>query len=334
MILRPNAIDHRVDHLSAHTLLTHSAVQLVDPYRQVAAARLVHWFVPGWFFAILLPAFVLAYYWQSGRAARMRDLLRRRFGNEWLVRFLWGAILGLIVRVAGLIPNLYLYRVERAMEQSDQLLHAWGAEWVAITLLWMLAIGLITAAVLWLVERTHQWYVYTLIAILAVNFGVTYLAPQMHRAPGYVSSRAELQYVLARQQGYVEVGSRWRFALTDALLLIIGAAVAVIIADRIGFRRDDDPVSRLALVAALCCVLFVIAAPIENAVHRAVSSEAERYALQLGVDRADAVRNVVRTTDQRLVEVCPGFFARLFMLRTEDPSSRIFALNGVPPKCK
>jgi hypothetical protein len=334
VILRPNAIDHRVDHLSAHTLLTHSAAQLVDPYRQVAAARLVHWWLPGWFLAVLVPAFLLAYYWQSGRAAQVRDLLRKRFGNEWLVRFLWGAILALVIRVAGLIPNLYLYRVERAMEQSDQLLRSWGSDWIAITLLWMLVIGLVTAAVLWLVERTHQWYLYTLVAILAVNFGIAYLTPQVQHRPPYVAGPAELQYVIARQAGYIETGSRWRFALTDALLLIVGAAIAVIIADRIGFRRDDDPVSRLALVAALCCVLYIVAAPIENLVHRGVSRDAERYALQVGVDRAAAVRSVVRTTDQSLGEVCPGLLARVFMLRIEDPSNRIFALNGVPPNCK
>jgi hypothetical protein len=331
--LRPNAIDHRVDHLSAHSLLTHSAAQLVDPYRQVAAVRLEHWFLPGWFLAVLLPALVLAYYWQSGQAARIRDFLRQRIAKEWIVRFAWGAILGAIVRLAGLIPNFYLYRVERAMSQSDQLLRGWGADWIAITLLWMFVIGLITAAVLWLVERTHQWYVYTLIAILAVNFAVAYVTPSTHHPPAYVSSRQELQYVIARQDGFTANGSRWRSALTDALLLIIGAALAVTIADRIGFRRDDDPVSRLALVAALCCVLFIFASPIENAVHQSIARDAERYALTLPIDRAAAVRNVVRTTDQTLSDVCPGSWARLFMLRTEDASHRIFSINGVTPSC-
>jgi hypothetical protein len=59
--LRPNAIDHRVDALSPHTLLSHPAAALVDPERQIAALRLVHWFLPGWFLAVLLPALALAY---------------------------------------------------------------------------------------------------------------------------------------------------------------------------------------------------------------------------------------------------------------------------------
>jgi Zn-dependent protease with chaperone function len=298
-------------------LLSQSAAQLVDPDRQVAALRFVHWFLPGWFLAVLLPALALAYYWRSGRAAAVRDALRRRFRNETFVRFAFGASLGLVIRVAALLPAFYLYRVERAMSQNDQLLRAWGADWLAVTLVWMLAIGLVTAAVLWLVDRTHQWYLYTILAILAASFGATYFAPfgaglierivpmpplsvasvrviestahlnvpvvelvrrRSHVGTTYVSglggaqrivigdvivavtSPPELEYVVARELGYVANGSQWKMALTDALLLIFGAAIAVAVADRIGFRRDDDPVSRFAVVGALIGVLYLDAA--------------------------------------------------------------------------
>ena len=391
MTLRPNAIDHRADALSTHSLLSHSAAQLVDPERQVAAIRLVHWYLPGWFLAVIIPALALWYYWQSGRAAAVRDALRRRFGNETIVRFFFGASLGAVVRLAALVPDLYLYRVERAMSQSDQLLRAWAIDWLLITLGGMIAIGVITAVVLWLVDRTHQWYIYTIVAIFAVSFGSTYLAPffglplfdrinpvsgaaaasvarieaaahrevpvfevvrmRSHLGTAYVSGLgpsqrivigdaifavtgpSELEYVIARQLGLVATGAQWKTALTNALLLILGTAIGVAIADRIGFRRDDDPVSRFALLGALCAIIFLFVVPIDNAVMRGISQDADRYALSLGIDRTAAVRNAVRATDQALTEACPDVMARLFMQRTEDPSVRVFAINGVPSTC-
>lgn len=391
MTLRPNAIDFRADALSTHTLLTHSAAQLVDPERQLAALRLVHWYLPGWFFGVVLPVAALAYFWQSGGAAMTRDALRRRFGNETAVRFAFGAILGLIVRVAALLPSLYLYRVERAMSQSDQLLRAWSVDWLLVTLIWMLAVGFVTFAVLWLVDRTHQWYIYTILTILGASFVASYFAPfvstplfdvvsplparaapsareieaaahlstpvleqirkRSHVGTAYViglgpsqrvmigdaivavTGPAELEYVIARQLGDIATGAQWKIALTDALLLIFGAAIAVGISDRIGFRGDDDPVSRFALVGAFFGLLYLVAVPIDNAVLRGISRDADRYALSLHVDHAAAVRNVIRATDQSLSEVCPDILARLFMLRAEDASLRVVAINGVPSTC-
>jgi hypothetical protein len=389
--LRPNAIDVRADSLSTHTLLTHSAAQLVDPDRQLAALRLVHWYLPGWFLGVLFPVVALAYFWQSGYAAATRDTLRRRFRNEAVVRFVFGAVLGLIVRVAALLPNLYLFRIERAMSQSDQLFRAWSLDWLLVTLIWMLAVGFVTAAVLWLVDRTHQWYIYAILTILGASFVASYLAPfsrvplfdvvtplpvrvvaivrdieatahqstpvfeqirkRSHVGTAYViglgptqrimigdsiiavTDAAELKYVVARQLGYIASGSQWKIALTDALLLIFGAAIAVGISDRIGFRGDDDPVSRFALVGAFVGLLYLVAVPIDHAVLRRISHEADQYALSLGVDRAAAVRNIVRATDESLTEVCPDIMARLFMQRVEDPAVRVMAINGVPSTC-
>lgn len=391
MTLRPNAIDLRADALSAHSLLTHSAAQLVDPERQLAALRLVHWYLPGWFFSVVFPVVALAYFWQSGRAAATRDALRRRFRNENIVRFAFGAILGLIVRVAGLLPALYLYRIERAMSQSDQLLRSWSLDWILVTLIWMLAIGFVTAGVLWLVDRTHQWYIYAILMILAASFGASYLAPfintplfdviqplparvvpsvreiegaaqlnipvfeqireRSHIGTAYVvglgpsqrimigdaiiavTSPAELEYVVARELGYVATGAQWKIALTDALLVIFGAAIAVGISDRIGFRGDDDPVSRFALVGAFLGALYLVAVPIDYAILRGISRAVDNYALALHVDHAAAIRNIVRATDESLTEVCPDVTARLFVQRVEDGSLRVFQINHVPPNC-
>jgi hypothetical protein len=389
--MRPNGVDHRVDRLSAQTLLTRPAAALVDPERQIAAAHFVHWYLPGWFLSVLFPVLALIYFWRSGSAAHVRDTLRRRFGNETLVRFGFGATLGAIVRIAALFPDVYLYRIERLVSQNDQLLRAWGADWLLTTIAWMAAVGLVTAGVLWLVERTHQWYIYTIATIFAVAFLCAYIAPyagvplfdrivplprpvvsiaakletqahvsipiveqvrrRSHLGMAYVvglgasqrivigdavvavAGPSEMRYMLARQLGFRAAQSTWRIALIDALMLIVGTAIAVAIADRIGFRRDDDAVSRLAIVGALLGVLYFIAVPVDNALLRSFSASAGQYALALRVDRAAAVRSVVRETDQRLTEVCPDIMARLFMEREPDSSVQVNALNGVPTAC-
>lgn len=388
---RPNAVDLRVDQLSVHDLLTRSAAALVDPERQIAAQRLVHWFLPAWVLSVVLPVVALAYFWQSGRAAQVRDAFRRRVQSEWLVRFYFGCVLGAIVRVAGLIPDFYIYRVERLMSLSDQLLHAWSVDWLLATIATMISVGIVTAIVLALADRTHQWYLYAMAAIIAACLALAYVAPfiaapafdrivplpspaasvaaaaerdagihvplqeqirrRTHLSAAYtiglgpterivlgdavfaVASQAELRYVIARQLGYVDDRSTWKIALADALLLIFSAAVAVGIADRIRFRRDDDPLSRLALVGALLGVLYLIAVPVDNAVLRAMDGRADGYALALHVDRAAAVREVIRGADEDLEEVCPDVLARIFIERTVDPSSTISRINGVPSTC-
>jgi STE24 endopeptidase len=388
---RPNAIDLRVDQLSVHDILTRSATQLVDPERQIAAQRLVHWYLPGWILSVALPAIALFYFWQSGRAARVRDFFRHRTSSEFLARFYFGCTLGAIVQGAALLPEIYDYRVERVFGLSDQLFRSWGAGWLLATIGTMIAIGLVAAIVLALADRTHQWYIYTVVGIFAVSLLCACMAPFV-AAPAFdrigplpapaqlvaraaereahmhvrieeqvrrrthlgeafviglgpterivignalleVASTSELRFVIARQLGFAAEASTWKIAVTDAWLLIFGAAIAVAIADRIHFRRDDDPVSRLALVAGMLAVLYVIATPIDNVVMRRLDAKATHYALSLGVDRAAAVRETVDSADQRLQEVCPDILARLFIYKTVDASRAVMAINRVPRTC-
>lgn len=388
---RPNAIDIRVDQLPVHDLLTRPAAALVDPERQIAALRLVHWYLPAWFALVLFPVVALYYLWQSGTAARVRDALRERLRSESLVRFCFGAFLGAVVRLSGLLPSFSIYRVERLMSLSDELLRAWFADWLLASLATMLVMGIVTALVLAIAQRTHQWYIYTMLGIFALAFGFAYVAPfvaapafdrllplspraqtvaqllerragvripiveevrrRSHLEVAYpigfgaterivlgdtvfaVARAAELQYDMALELGYAADGATLKIALTDALLVIFGAAVGVAIADRIRFRRDDDPLTRLALLGALLGLIYFIAVPIDNAVLRAIDARARSYALSLGVDKAAAVRSVVRTTDERLNEVCPDVLARTFIARTIDASTAVSRITGVPRAC-
>ncbi|HEX3457767.1 MAG TPA: hypothetical protein VHR97_07400, partial [Candidatus Baltobacteraceae bacterium] len=176
-MVRPNALDHRVDLLSTQALMSEPATALVDPARQAAAMRRAHWTLVGWLLIPIAQALALFYLWTTGGAASLRDRLHRRFRAEWLVRFLFGASLALVARLASFIPSFYLYRVDRALDVTFELTRFWFAFWIYHTLLAMIVAGLIAATVLWLASRTHQWYVYTIVAILAVNVGWSYAAP-------------------------------------------------------------------------------------------------------------------------------------------------------------
>ncbi len=389
---RPNALDRRVDALTPAQLEHLPATKLVDRDRQLAAQRLARWMVPGWLGTIVFQIVALAYFWQSGTAARLRDLLRKRLRNEFLVRFVFGAALVLIARLAALIPSFYIFRVGRVMGISGLLLHTWGATWLLNTIVSMIIAGLVVAFVLWLVDRTHQWYIYTMLAIVAGSFLVAYIQPfvsapaidaqkpmpsiymtvlqqletRAHVAVPTVidtkperaqigeaeiqglgpsrrivipysliagSTLAELRFIFAREVGQLAANDPVRVAGYNALLVIFGIALAVFIADRIRFRRDDDPVARLALVAALIACVYIIEAPIDNSILRGFSWSADRYALAATGDRDAAVRAIVRQTDQRLDEVCPSVGTRLFLESDPSPAERIAAINHVPPGC-
>jgi len=388
---RPNTIDFRIDHLSNATLLSSPATALVDGERQAAARRLERLMLPGWFASIVLPAVVLAYFWQSGLAARLRDWLRRGRGSEVAVRFQFGAALALIASIAGLIPEFYIYRIERIMGLSDQLLRAWGTDWLINTLVSMVVTGVVVVMVLWLVDRTHQWYLYAIAIIFALSYVLVFAKPYIispfldrfvplpaaasavartletqtkldvpiameirsrtHLGIAYVEGMAaskrivlgdaviavtsvpELRYIIADELGYVASGAPFRLALLNALCVVFGAAVAVAIADRIGFRRDDDAVSRLALVAALLGLVYLVVLPINNASLRRIERLDAQYAISVTGERAGAVRAIVRGTDQSLHDVCPNILQKLFMERVDDASTRIAAINGVRSGC-
>lgn len=389
---RPNQLDRRVDELSQSALLTEPATLLVDPARQTAAMRRAHWTLPGRVLTALVQAIALFYLWSSGGAAALRDRLRRRFRSEWSVRFLFGATLALIARLAGFLPAFYLYRVDRTLGVSVQLTRFWALSWVEHTLLGMLVAGVIAAIVLWLAERTHQWYVYTILAILLACVGWSYARPYV-QSPGLRAAYpvsgdlgARLHDVLARAGlpqipvlvervpnspigGAVSVGlaASRRILLTDTLIagdtpqeveyqvafelghmvhhdllsialieggvIIVFSAIAIVIADRIRFRRDDDPLSRLAIVGALLALVYLAAVPVRNAALRSYVFGADRYAVALTGDPAAAVRALVRDSDQQMEEVCPELTATFFLYTQPGAGARIAAINRVPSGC-
>jgi Zn-dependent protease with chaperone function len=391
IVERPNALDHRVDQLSRNALLSEPATALVDPARQAAALRRAHWTLPGWWLILLCEAAGLFWLWSSGGAAVLRDRLRRRIRDDWLLRFAYGAALALIARLSSFVPAFYLYRVARAMEIDMELTRWWVVSWVAHTLLGMLVAGLIAAIVLGWAQRTHQWYIYTILGVLAGCVVWSYASPYaalqgraIHPPSGRLAveisavlSRAgyaavpvrvddipnspvgeaevlgigplrtiflsdtliagetqqEIEYQVAVELAHVAHRDLLTIALIEGAIVIVFAGLAVVIADRIRFRRDDDPLSRLAIVGSLLALVYIAAVPVRNAALRSYAFSADRYAVALTGDPAAAVRAIVRDSDQRMEEVCPELSATLFLYVAPGSGARIAAINRVPSAC-
>ncbi len=386
---RPNALDRRVDALTQTQLMSEPARTLVDPDRQAAAARRVHWTLLGWVFTSLFEAAALFYLWNSGNAAALRDALRRRIRSEVGVRFLFGAALALIARAAALLPAFYLYRVDRILQLTTDLTRVWALFWIYHTLIGMVVAGLIAAVVLWLAERTHQWYAYTILAVLAASAGWAYANPYIESprsllpftgavaapvramlakaglasapvflsadnlalgeatvlgagasrrvilSPGFVAGARppEIEYRVAYELGRIAGGAPLSIALIEGGVIIVFAAIAIVIADRVRFRRDDDPLSRLAIVGALFALVYLAAVPVRNAALRSYVFDADRYAVALTGDPGAAIRSLVRASDQRMEEVCPESAATLFLYTTPGAGARVAAINRVPDGC-
>lgn len=329
---RPSSLDLRVDSLSRSALLSEPATALVDPARQAAAIRRAHWTVFGFALIQLFEAAALFYLWSSGGAAALRDWLRRRFSRESAVRFCFGAMLALVARVAAFFPSFYLYRVDRTLDLTFELTRFWALYWVFHTIVAMIVAGLVAATVLWLAARTHQWYAFAIAGILAVSVGWSYLNP-VRIARFADSTQAEITYLNDYELGYAVRGDQLSIALIEGGIIIVFAALAVVIADRIRFRRDDDPLSRLAIVGALLALVYLAAVPVRNATLRSYAFGADAYAVARSGHPAAAVRALVRASDQRMEEVCPELAAMLFLYTTPGIGARVAAINHIPSDC-
>lgn len=391
---RPNALDREVDAIASAALLGQSPFALVDPARAAAAAHLQQIDIPIWIVTIAIQIALLAWFWSSGWSARLRDRLRGSFRSEFLVRFLFGAALTLLDRLAALIPDFLQYRMTRIMDLSNDLTRVWAAGWIEGTIVAMIVAGLIAAIVLWLVDRTHQWYLYAIAGIFGFTLLVAYVDPfviaplhaqitplnpppalardiaalraktgvtapivvisvgsRTHVGRAYVegwggsqrvvlsdtllagASEPELRITIAREFGWIAANTALHVALIRAAMLVLGVAIAVFVADRIGFRRDDDPLSRLALVGALLGCVYVIALPFYNGYRRNLTVAAQEYALNVTADRVNAIRLTVREADEDLRPLCPTPFAYWYFDSSQPGGTHISTLQNRPDVC-
>jgi Zn-dependent protease with chaperone function len=391
---RPNALDREVNAIPVHDLLTNSPLSLIDPARATAAAHLEQIRIPVWTVMIAVQIGVLAWFWSAGYSARLRDALRSFIGSEFVVRFCFGALVALLDKAVAFIPELVQYRFSRIMDLSNLLFRSWVAEWVVATAVAMIVAGAIASIVLWLADRTHQWYVYTIAGVIGFTLLISYVNPtaiapayshfqtytpsgalaagasglerrtgikvpilEEHVASGtrlgsaFVegwggsqrivlsdtllagSTEPEVNYYLARAYAWISANSSLHMALIQGAFIVLGTALAVFISDRIGFRRDDDPVSRLALLGAIMGGVYLIALPFYNGYSKNLDLTTDAAAIALTHDPAAAVRAEVRDADQALRPVCPNTFAYWYLAAHPSPGQRIARLQGRADVC-
>ena len=84
----------------------------------------------------------------------------------------------------------------------------------------------------------------------------------------------EREFLLARQYAHLAEDSVLLLTLAGTTLFVFAAALAVLVSDRIGFRRDDDPLARLPLVGTFLGIAVLLLYPAYNLArtHRRVAA--------------------------------------------------------------
>jgi Zn-dependent protease with chaperone function len=143
----------------------------------------------------------------------------------------------------------------------------------------------------------------------------------------------EVAYILARQYVHVQRGDVLVLALWGTTLFVVAGAFAVLVSDRIGFRRDDDPLARLALVGACLGVAVLVLLPVDNAVERKIESRADVLAVRATRDPASAARLFVRNANDSLIPLCGRRTTRWYFNVRAPLGSRIATVTGRPDPC-
>lgn len=142
----------------------------------------------------------------------------------------------------------------------------------------------------------------------------------------------EVRVALAHAFAHIAYNDPMRQTLVAVTLFVFSAAIAVLLSDRVGFRRDDDALSRLALVATFLGIVLVVAYPIYNLDARVIEARADRLALSAD-DRAETVRAMVRYANDDLVPLCDRRSVRWYFDDRPPLGGRIAATAGTPDPC-
>ncbi len=371
--------DTRVDRLSAHALLTLAPQDLVDKARQRVARTIMdirHVLFFCWAFAQIWTFGLL---WRTGRAARVRDWLRRRIRSRAAYRAAFGAVLGMLAPLAGLPFAFIAYRVGFNVGLTEEIIGSWLLDYARATLVDGAGAAIAVSLVLELVDRTRLWYIAYMMILFAASIEVvavdavvfvpvsTRLSPSRIAAAAPVeiaraSSRTrtlavatagigtytriivsdvllaaatppEVAYVIEHENAHVRHNDDLKMALIATTLFVFAVAFAVLISDRIGFRRDDDAVSRLALVASALGFMSLLMFPLFNAYARGIEYRADEDARQVLRDPTSAVRFLVRRADHDLIPLCLRRSSSWYFADYPALGSRIAAMRNSGDPC-
>lgn len=148
-----------------------------------------------------------------------------------------------------------------------------------------------------------------------------------------IASPPEIAYIVAHENAHVRHNDVLKLALMGTTMLIFVVAFAVLIGDRIMFRRDEDAVSRLALVGALIGAIALLAFPLYNAYSRGIEYRADEDTRQALADKTGALRLMVRRADDDLVMLCGRRSVSWYFDSHPALGSRIAAMRGTSDPC-
>jgi Zn-dependent protease with chaperone function len=143
----------------------------------------------------------------------------------------------------------------------------------------------------------------------------------------------ERDFLLARQYAHQAEGDVLELALAGTTLFVFAAALAVLVSDRIGFRRDDDPLARLPLVGTFLGIAVLLLYPAYNAIERGIERRADALAVSVVADRSAGVRLFVRRADDDLIPLCGRRTVRWYFDSRPPLGSRIAAIGKTTDPC-
>ncbi|MBV8424766.1 MAG: hypothetical protein JO349_06220, partial [Candidatus Eremiobacteraeota bacterium] len=162
---------------------THSDVlsapisQLVDPQRQHLAAALNGRRPPLFFGAAFLEMAALLWMWRSGRAAALRDMLRRNVRNVQVLRFTYVWSLAMIVQIASLPAVAVNYRLTVAAGLSRQSPAEWLGQELSTAVFSAIMAGFVFSFMLMLAARTRLWYLFGALFLVFVVLFAAFAEP-------------------------------------------------------------------------------------------------------------------------------------------------------------
>jgi Zn-dependent protease with chaperone function len=157
------------------------------------------------------------------------------------------------------------------------------------------------------------------------------------------ATQPEIAFVIDRENAHVRHSDDLKMALIAVTLFVLAVALAVLVSDRIGFRRDDDAVARLALVGAFLGGVALLLFPLFNAYARGIEYRADedaRHVLRepapagaIQANPAAAVRFLVRLADRDLVPLCNRRSLSWYFADHPALGSRIAEMRGTEDPC-
>ncbi len=373
------AFDARVDAIPVRALLGRAPQLLVDPARQRAARTITDLRQALFFGWAGAQIWAFGWLWRSGRAAKLRDLLRRRLRPAGAYRAAFGAVLGVLAPLAGLPFAFVSYRIGFNVGLTEEVIGSWLLDYLLRIAIDAAGAAIAVALVLGLVERTRLWYLAYLAILFAASVEIVAVNPVVFAplsvrltplpivaaAPVDVvnaskrtrtltavtagigifthilvsdvlvaaATPSEVAFVVDRENAHIAHNDVLKVALIATTMFVFAVAIAVLISDRIGFRRDDDAVSRLALVAAILGAVALIVFPLFNAYARGVEYRADGDARRVVGSPAAAVRFLVRRADRDLIPLCYRRSSSWYFADHPALGSRIAALRGTGDPC-